>query len=69
MFNQNRILIDVTKALANPDIGGAALAHERHKAVLEALISKDGERAGTIMKMHIQESEKPIIEAIESLGK
>jgi DNA-binding GntR family transcriptional regulator len=61
MYNQARILIELTRASASKQMGGAALNHERHLAIVEALMARDGEKAARAVEKHIQESEQAII--------
>jgi DNA-binding GntR family transcriptional regulator len=64
MYNQARTLIELTRASANKQIGGAAVTHERHMAIVEALVARDGEKAAVAVEEHIQESEQAIIERL-----
>jgi DNA-binding GntR family transcriptional regulator len=64
MYNQARTLIELTRASANKQIGGAAATHERHVAIVEALVARDGEKAAVAVEKHIQESEQAIIERL-----
>jgi len=64
MYNQARTLIELTRASANKQIGGAAVTHERHMAIVEALVARDGEKAAVAVEKHIQESEQAIIERL-----
>jgi len=61
MYNQARTLIELTRASANKQIGGAVVTHERHTAIVEALVARDGEKAAVAVEKHIQESEQAII--------
>jgi DNA-binding GntR family transcriptional regulator len=64
MYNQARTLIELTRASASKQIGGAAVTHERHTAIVEALVARDGEKAAVAVERHIQESEQAIIERL-----
>ena len=61
VYDQARMLIEVTRASARRDIGGAALTHERHIAIAETLIAKDEEKATAAIEDHIKESEQAIL--------
>jgi DNA-binding GntR family transcriptional regulator len=64
MYNQARTLIELTRASANKQIGGAEITHERHMAIVEALVARNGENAAVAVEKHIQESEQAIIERL-----
>jgi DNA-binding GntR family transcriptional regulator len=64
MYNQARTLIELTRASASKQIGGATITHERHMAIVEALVARDGEKAAVAVEKHIQESEQAIIERL-----
>jgi DNA-binding GntR family transcriptional regulator len=64
MYNQARTLIELTRASANKQIGGAAITHERHIAIVDALVARDEEKSAVAVEKHIKESEQAIIERL-----
>ena len=64
IYNQARTLIELTRASASKQMGGAAITHERHVAIVEALLARDGEKAAATVEKHIQESEEIIIKRL-----
>jgi len=64
IYNQARTLIELTRASASKQMGGAAITHERHVAIVEALLARDGEKAAATVEKHILESEKIIMKRL-----
>ena len=61
IYDQARILIELTRASADKQMGGAARNHERHKAIVESLIARDADRVAAAVENHIHESEQAIL--------
>jgi len=64
MYDQARTLIEVTRASADKQIGGAALTHERHTAIAESLMARDSDRAEAAVEKHVRESEQAILDRL-----
>jgi DNA-binding GntR family transcriptional regulator len=60
MYDQARTLLELTRASASKTIGGASLTHERHVAIVEALIARHVGRAVAALEKHTRESEEAI---------
>jgi DNA-binding GntR family transcriptional regulator len=65
MYDQARTLIEVTRASASKQIGGASLTHQRHVTIAEALVARDAEGAAAAVQKHIQESEQTILARLQ----
>ena len=64
-YDQARVLIEVVRASAGKHIGGAALSQERHMQIVEALKSRDTEKAVSVIEKHIQASELAVLSRLQ----
>jgi DNA-binding GntR family transcriptional regulator len=61
MYHQARILIELTRASADKHIPGAAVTHQRHMAIADALLVRDIASATEALEKHTRESEEAIV--------
>jgi DNA-binding GntR family transcriptional regulator len=61
IYDQARILIELTRASAGKKTQGAKISHERHVAIAKALIARDVDKAAHALEAHINESTEAIL--------